>query len=90
MISATGECATVLMSLRSAKDKAMDGEGKTRLRTKIAVIRNESMSTDGMFFDRKLKRNVCDARGTLASFLYELESCVIWDIRFRVIGSRTI
>lgn len=46
MISTTGVWATFDMNLRSSRDNATEGQAGMRKRTKMAVNRNESMSTD--------------------------------------------
>jgi len=78
---ATGVRATFEMSLRSSRDNAEDGEGEMKKRTKIAVNRNESMSTDGRNIVKKKrsKTNVCEVVKIYLALIYFLGDCEMQD-----------
>jgi hypothetical protein len=57
VISTTGVWATFDMNLRSSRDNATEGQAGMRKRTKMAVNRNESMSTDdSLVWQKDFKR----------------------------------
>ena len=77
---ATGVRATFEMSLRSSRDNAEDGGGEMKKRAKIAVNRNESMSTDGRdIVNNKSETNVCEVLKTYLALIYFLGDCEMQD-----------
>lgn len=69
----TGVRATFEMSLRSSRDSAEEEGGEIKKRAKIAVNRNESVSTDGRdIVNNKSKTNVCEVVKTYWAFIYVL------------------